>query len=607
MLQLSVIATGTPDLEFSWIGPGTFVPGSESSQVSVSDAAGSQYSIVVTNACGSAGTNVVVQIDPLPDAGEDSTVIVPAGTSVNLNLLLSTDSTSGSFNSPTIVTASGTSTYPFIVGGNCGTDTAYITVNGTPSGYAGEDVDVPICAGTTALDLTAYLSGADQGGMWLNADDEPVNMPVTISGDATFTYYVNGDTATVTIAVAPLPDAGTSTSVSLCVGDAPVNMLSLLGGGSGGTWTGPDPVLNDLIDPATMHGGDYAYTVSDTCGSAEATVSVNITQMADASWNAPILLCANSGPLDLNGLVTGATGGVWAGNLSGSMFDPAGQSGSFTFGYTVGSGTCASTVSHTITVNPGPIADAGPDAQECALSHTMEAVIDVVPGTWSTPGSPGGALFTDINDPHALVTILTEGVYPFVWTVGDGQCTAADTTVITFHDPGSPLWVDAGDDQSLDVFNTTTLAGTTVSGASVAWSTVSGSGYFADPSDTTTVVTGLAMGENVLVLQASFAEGCTSASDTMVIVVNDIFIPQGYSPNGDGVNDQFRITGIQAFPGNTLKVFNRWGQEVIGRKGYANDWDGKSDNGQALPDDTYFYVLNLTPERTYNGFVIIKR
>ena len=98
-----------------------------------------------------------------------------------------------------------------------------------------------------------------------------------------------------------------------------------------------------------------------------------------------------------------------------------------------------------------------------------------------------------------------------------------------------------------------------------------------------------------------------NASDPLVIIVNDRFMPPGYSPNGDGVNDQFRITGIRAFPNNDRKIFNRWGQQVFARKGYENDWEGRSDNGGMLPDDTYFYVVNLTPERTYNGFVIIKR
>ena len=93
----------------------------------------------------------------------------------------------------------------------------------------------------------------------------------------------------------------------------------------------------------------------------------------------------------------------------------------------------------------------------------------------------------------------------------------------------------------------------------------------------------------------------------MLIHVNDLFIPQGFSPNGDGVNDRWEVTGIAAFPGNTLKVFNRWGQLVFESYGYENEWDGRAMFGRDLPDATYFYVLNLTSDRTYNGHVILKR
>ena len=85
------------------------------------------------------------------------------------------------------------------------------------------------------------------------------------------------------------------------------------------------------------------------------------------------------------------------------------------------------------------------------------------------------------------------------------------------------------------------------------------------------------------------------------------FIPQGFSPNGDGVNDRFEITGMGAYPQSTLEVFNRWGQKVYTSGSYANGWAGEGDTGAPLTDDTYFYILNLSGEKAYNGFVVIKR
>ncbi len=72
-----------------------------------------------------------------------------------------------------------------------------------------------------------------------------------------------------------------------------------------------------------------------------------------------------------------------------------------------------------------------------------------------------------------------------------------------------------------------------------------------------------------------------------------------FSPNGDGVNDYFKIDCISRYPGNSLQVYNRWGNIVFQTKSYNNDWDG-TPNGRAmvqpedqLPVGTYYYVLDL--------------
>lgn len=72
-----------------------------------------------------------------------------------------------------------------------------------------------------------------------------------------------------------------------------------------------------------------------------------------------------------------------------------------------------------------------------------------------------------------------------------------------------------------------------------------------------------------------------------------------FSPNGDGVNDYFKIDCISRYPSNSLQVYNRWGNIVFQTKSYKNDWDG-TPNGRAmvqpedqLPVGTYYYVLDL--------------
>jgi len=78
----------------------------------------------------------------------------------------------------------------------------------------------------------------------------------------------------------------------------------------------------------------------------------------------------------------------------------------------------------------------------------------------------------------------------------------------------------------------------------------------------------------------------------------DFFIPEGFSPNGDNINDLFVIRGIVNYPNNKLIIYNRWGNKVYAVSPYLNTWDGQSTNGlrvggNELPTGTYFYLLDL--------------
>ena len=94
-------------------------------------------------------------------------------------------------------------------------------------------------------------------------------------------------------------------------------------------------------------------------------------------------------------------------------------------------------------------------------------------------------------------------------------------------------------------------------------------------------------------------------------------IPEGFSPNNDGINDFFVIRGIESFPDNTLIILNRWGNKVYEATGYNNEWDGTNKIGTSLagrdlPQGTYFYILDLgrpTPDgnRVFKGFVYLGR
>jgi gliding motility-associated-like protein len=96
----------------------------------------------------------------------------------------------------------------------------------------------------------------------------------------------------------------------------------------------------------------------------------------------------------------------------------------------------------------------------------------------------------------------------------------------------------------------------------------------------------------------------------------DLFIPSGFSPNRDGMNDLFVISR----PYNTainLEVFNRWGNLVFRNSDYKNDWAGRGNQpnnvlGEELPDGTYYYIVLATDKltgsvRKFAGFITLKR
>lgn len=87
-------------------------------------------------------------------------------------------------------------------------------------------------------------------------------------------------------------------------------------------------------------------------------------------------------------------------------------------------------------------------------------------------------------------------------------------------------------------------------------------------------------------------------------------IDNGFSPNGDGINEGWHIKDIEKYPANEVFIFNRWGSEVWSTKNYSNtdnQWFGKNISGDELPDGTYYYIIKYDELNQQKGWVIIKR
>ncbi|WP_316788087.1 Ig-like domain-containing protein [Pedobacter frigoris] len=94
------------------------------------------------------------------------------------------------------------------------------------------------------------------------------------------------------------------------------------------------------------------------------------------------------------------------------------------------------------------------------------------------------------------------------------------------------------------------------------------------------------------------------------LIRNDIFIPGGFSPNNDGINDLFVIEntlGRQI----SLEVYNRWGNRIYRSSKYENNWGGKTTEGihigDEVPAGTYYYIIKIDNNDKRVGYITINR
>ncbi len=121
----------------------------------------------------------------------------------------------------------------------------------------------------------------------------------------------------------------------------------------------------------------------------------------------------------------------------------------------------------------------------------------------------------------------------------------------------------------------------------------------------------LKVGDNEVTIVVTAPDGTT---DTYIVIVNRAdavlqpIVPTNIiTPNGDGKNDNWIVPGLDQYPNNSVKVFDRAARLVYSKNNYNNEWDGTY-KGSPLNEDTYYYLIDLgNGSPKIKGFITIIR
>lgn len=107
------------------------------------------------------------------------------------------------------------------------------------------------------------------------------------------------------------------------------------------------------------------------------------------------------------------------------------------------------------------------------------------------------------------------------------------------------------------------------------------------------------------IISLYYQNRCNITDTVEVSICENFYLPNVFTPDGDGSNDFFEIKGID-MAACKFSVFNRWGEKVYDISDYKNDWEGTDLNGNKLKSDTYFYMLGCNKKK-YTGWMRIIR
>ena len=615
-LNQTINLTANGGTGYTWAGPLAFASGVQNPNIlNATLAMGGVYSVTVTSVAGCSNTAVSnVAVFPLPNPAITSNTPC-VGSTLNLTgsggavyAWIGPNAFNSNSQNPNItaVTLPAAGVYTLLVtSGSCTASiTSVISINPLPTPLIVSNS--PVCIGQ---DIN--LSGAggvtyswNGPGGYNNTTQNPTITVSVLSNAGFYTLTVtdanncvNSISAGVVVNPQPIVSA---TGTSVCE-NANANLAA--NGGVTYSWTGPNLFASGLQNPTVFgatiaSAGQYTVLVTDanTCtNTAVANLGINPAPTPSIITNSPI--CIND---ILNLAAAGGVTYTWngPGGFTSTSPNPTITATSVNVGGVYGvtavsaNGCVASTTINTI-VNPNPTANviSGPNKGCAPLCVTFTCVSSASIQTCNWTLGDG----TNPSGPFVATTCYkTTGIYSITASIIDvNGCTGSATYTAEVYPkpiadfnyaPYHPIVNNA------DVVFTDASFNATIAGWN--WYFMSTAQYQSNVQNPTFVYT--EAGEYPITLVVTSNHGCMDTAIRVIIVGEDfgIYVPNAFTPNGDGLNDVFQPKGFGIVK-YALRIFDRWGEELYYTENFFQAWDGVY-HGKLSQDDAYIWKINVT-------------
>jgi gliding motility-associated-like protein len=405
----------------------------------------------------------------------------------------------------------------------------------------------------------------------------------------------------------------------------------------GDTASGAENTSTDLQPAHTFATpGTYTVTAVITSNGAQQTATTQVVIVPGAAATAPqgdsLIQCADAtgnATFNLNQFNSAILNGQDADNLTITYYasqadmesgTPISSPASFVtpgqalYVKVVNTATqCSATTTFTLIVNPMPTATAPSVLEECA-DNTGEGIFDLTQQNADILGNQDPALFTvdyyaneqDMQNNSAIAAPDAFGssgqtIYAVVNAVAGSNCIATTQfDVYAVPLPELPATVEFAGCSPFDLLAITAQQGRDAGLSFYTTQEDAQDGTNAIADVTRYIVPG---NRALLYVAATNAQGCKNIGE-LRLEEGDCFIPRGISPNNDGLNDHFDLSGFDV---NQLSIFNRYGQQVFSKANYTDQWHGQTDNNNELPTGAYYYYIKTNTGEQKTGWVYINR